>query len=99
MKLPRRDLLKLTAGPAVGGSGLQVDVGAMTSGAVIYAAILGGAAQFGSGNLFSVFSAYARGVPLRIVAPITIYTTDNADTFLIVRKDDPIHSARDFNGK
>jgi NitT/TauT family transport system substrate-binding protein len=138
MKLPRRDLLKLTAGLALGGSvlpraalpaeltavkvisvpsdgtkgvlyaqktnafakrGLQVDVAAMTSGAVIYAAILGGAAQFGSGNLFSVFSAYARGVPLRIVAPITLYTTDNADTFLIVRKDDPIHSARDFNGK
>jgi NitT/TauT family transport system substrate-binding protein len=79
--------------------GIQVDIGAMTSGATVYAAVLGGAAQFGSGNLFSVFAAYARGVPLRIVAPITLYTTDNADTLLIVRKDAPFRSARDLNGK
>lgn len=79
--------------------GLQVDIGAMTSGATVYAAVLGGAAQFGSGNLFSVFAAYARGVPLRIVAPITFYVTDNADTLLIVRKDGPIRTARDLNGK
>jgi NitT/TauT family transport system substrate-binding protein len=79
--------------------GLQVDIAAMTSGATVYAAVLGGAAQFGSGNLFSVFAAHARSVPLRIIAPISLYTTDNADTLLIVRKDGPIRSARDLNGK
>lgn len=79
--------------------GLSVDVGSMSTGAAIYAAVLGGAAEFGSGNLFSVFSAFARGVPLRIVAPATMYVSANSDTFLIVRKDDPIHSARDLNGK
>jgi NitT/TauT family transport system substrate-binding protein len=79
--------------------GLSVDVGSMGSGATIYAAVLGGAAQFGSGNLFSVFSAFARGVPLRIVAPATMYVSENSDTFLIVAKDGPIRSARDLNGK
>jgi NitT/TauT family transport system substrate-binding protein len=79
--------------------GLSVDVGSMSTGAAIYAAVLGGAAQFGSGNLFSVFSAFVRGVPLRIVAPATMYVSSNADTILIVRKDDPIRSARDLNGK
>lgn len=79
--------------------GLSVDIGLMSTGATIYAAVLGGAAQFGSGNLFTVFSAFARGVPLRIVAPATMYVSEKADTFLLVRKDGPIRSARDLNGK
>lgn len=79
--------------------GLHVDVAAMTSGAAVFAALVGGAAQFGSGSLFPVFSAFARGVPLRIVAPIQVYTTTNADTWIIVRKDSAVHSARDLDGK
>jgi NitT/TauT family transport system substrate-binding protein len=78
--------------------GLSVEVGSMSTGATIYSAVLGGAAQFGSGNLFTVFSAYAHGVPLRIVAPATMYVSENSDTFLIVRKDGP-RSARELNGK
>jgi NitT/TauT family transport system substrate-binding protein len=79
--------------------GITADIEGMGSGAAIYAAVLGGAADFGGGNLFSVFSAYARGVPLRIVAPISIYTTEHADTLLLVKKDSPIATARDLNGK
>lgn len=79
--------------------GLGVDIGSMANGAAIYAAVLGGAAQFGSGNLFTVFSAFARGVPIRIVAPATMYVSENADTWLIVPKDSPIRTARDLNGK
>jgi NitT/TauT family transport system substrate-binding protein len=79
--------------------GITIDVQGMSSGAAIYAAVLGGAADLGGGNLFSVFSAYARGVPLRIVAPVSLYTTEHADTLLLVRKDSPIQSARDLNGK
>ena len=79
--------------------GLSVDIGSMANGAAIYAAVLGGAAQFGSGNLFTVFSAFARGVPIRIVAPATMYVSDNADTWLLVPKESPIRTARDLNGK
>src|ERR1700761_3929081 len=56
--------------------GIQVDISAMGSGAAIFAAIVGGTADFGSGAVFSVFTAYGHGVPLRIVAPISIYDTD-----------------------
>ena len=75
--------------------GLGVDIGSMSNGAAIYAAVLGGAAQFGSGNLFTVFSAFARGVPIRIVAPATMYVSENADTWLIVPEGQPdSHGAR-----
>ena len=79
--------------------GVTVDIAPMTSGAAIFAAVLGGSAQFGAGNLFTVFSAFARGVPLRIVAPISIYLSESADTMLIVKKDGPIKTARDLSGK
>jgi NitT/TauT family transport system substrate-binding protein len=79
--------------------GLHIELTPMTSGAAVFAALVGGAAQFGSGSLFPVFAAFARGVPLRIVAPIQIYTSDNADTWLIVRKDGGLHNPRDLNGK
>ena len=79
--------------------GLDADIVGMGSGASIFAAVLGGSADFGGGNVFSVFAAYSRGVPLRIVAPTSIYTSEHADTFLLVRKDGGIQSARDLNGK
>jgi NitT/TauT family transport system substrate-binding protein len=79
--------------------GLQVDLAPMGSGAAIFAAIVGGSADFGSGSLFPVFTAYGHGIPLRIVAPISIYDSDHCDTWLLVAKDSPIRTPRDLNGK
>lgn len=79
--------------------GLHADIQPMGSGAAIFAAMVGGSADFGGGSLFPVFQAYGRGLPLRIVAPISIYDTNYCDAWLLVAKDAPIHSARDLNGK
>lgn len=79
--------------------GLQVDLSPMGTGAAIFAAVVGGSADFGSGSLFPVFSAYGHGIPLRIVAPISIYDTDHCDTWLLVAKDSPLHTPADLNGK
>ncbi len=79
--------------------GIQIDLSPMGTGAAIFAAVVGGSAEFGSGSLFPVFSAYGRGIPLRIVAPISIYDTDHCDTWLLVAKDSPYHTPRDLNGK
>jgi NitT/TauT family transport system substrate-binding protein len=79
--------------------GLQVELSAMGSGAAMVAAIVGGSAEFAAGSLFSVFSAYGRGIPVRMVAPIAIYDTDQCDDWLLVRKDSPLHTPRDLNGK
>src|SRR5471030_2716572 len=59
--------------------GLTADVVSMGSGAAIFAALVGGAADIGSGSLFPVFAAYGRNIPLRIIAPASIYTSQNAD--------------------
>lgn len=79
--------------------GVQIDLSAMGSGAAIFAAIIGGSCDFGSGSLFPVFQAFGRGIPLRIIAPISIYDTDHCDAWLLVSKDSGIHSPRDLNGK
>jgi NitT/TauT family transport system substrate-binding protein len=79
--------------------GIQADVQPLGSGAAIFAALLGGSAEFGAGSLLPVFSAYTHNVPLRIVAPISIYESTNADSVLLVQKDSPIRSASDLNGK
>jgi NitT/TauT family transport system substrate-binding protein len=79
--------------------GITAGVVAMGSGAAIFSAIIGGSADIGSGSLFPVFAAYARGVPLRIIAPASLYASDHADKLLLVQKDGPLRSARDLNGK
>lgn len=79
--------------------GLQADVTPLGSGAAIFAALVGDAADIGSGSLFPVFAAYSRGIPLRIVAPASLYTSDRADALLVVLKDSQIQSGHDMNGK
>jgi NitT/TauT family transport system substrate-binding protein len=79
--------------------GINADIVSMGSGAAIFAAVLGGSADVGSGSLFPVYAAYSRGVPLRIIAPASLYLSSHADAFLLVKKDSPIQSARDLNGK
>jgi NitT/TauT family transport system substrate-binding protein len=60
---------------------------------------VGGSADFAAGSLFSVFQAFNRGIPVRIVAPITVYDTNRCDQWLVVRKDSSIRTAADLNGK
>jgi NitT/TauT family transport system substrate-binding protein len=79
--------------------GIQTDVVAMGSGSAIFSALVGGSADIGSGSLFPVFAAYSRGIPLRIIAPASLYTSDHADALLVVQKDSPIKTGHDMNGK
>jgi NitT/TauT family transport system substrate-binding protein len=79
--------------------GYQVDVGMLSNGAATFSAVMGGSADFAAGSLFSIFQAYNRGLPVRIVAPIAVYDTNRCDQWLVVRKDSPIRIAADLNGK
>ncbi len=58
-----------------------------------------GSAEFGSGSIWPVFQAYSRGIPLRIIAPASLYLSSHPDALLVVRKDSPIRTPRDLNGK
>lgn len=79
--------------------GIQADIRPMSGGAAIFAAVAGGSAEIGSGSLFPVFSAYSRGIPLRIIAPASMYLGAEADAYMFVQKNAPITTARDLNGK
>jgi NitT/TauT family transport system substrate-binding protein len=79
--------------------GIQVNLSSMGSGAAIIAAVVGGSADIGSASLFAAFTAYGHNIPIRMVAPIAIYDTDHCDSWLVIRKDAPIHTAADLNGK
>lgn len=79
--------------------GIDADIVGMGSGAAIYAGVIGGSAEFGSGSLWPVYQAYVHGLPLRIIAPASTYSSKHPDGFLLVRKDSPIHEPRDLNGK
>jgi NitT/TauT family transport system substrate-binding protein len=79
--------------------GLQANITSMGSGAAIFAAVLGGSADVGSGSTFPVFAAFARGVPLRIIAPASIYSSEHPDSLLVVQKNAPFQTASDLNGK
>ena len=46
-----------------------------------------------------MFAAFARGLPIKLVAPSSLYLSDHADSLLLVRADSPIRTARDLNGK
>ena len=57
--------------------GFQVQLQTLGSGSAIISALVGGSGDFGSGSLFALFTAFGHGIPLRIVAPIALYDTND----------------------
>jgi len=79
--------------------GIDLEIQTMASGAAISAAVAGGALQVGGSSLMGIINAHVRGLPFRIVAPQSVYISERAAEALLVRKDAPINSAADLNGK
>ena len=71
----------------------------MTSGAALSAAVAGGSLQIAGSSVMGLITAHTRGVPFQIVAPGTVYVSDKTAELLLVRKDAPIHTGADMNGK
>ena len=80
-------------------AGLNVEVRQMANGPAIASAVLGGALQFGLATIGVPINSHAHGVALAIVVGGGIYSSESPDTMLVVRKDSPIKTARDLNGK
>ena len=79
--------------------GLAAEITMVNSGAAGLAAVAGGSVHVCSSSLPALVQAHVRGVPFRIVAPAQLYLTDAPAVLLLVKKDSPIQSARDLNGK
>ncbi len=80
-------------------AGLDVQLEKMNSGAAVTAAVVGGSIDIGKSSLIPLINAHVHGVPLAIVAPGELWLTDAPISGMVVKKDGPVTSARDLNGK
>ncbi len=80
-------------------AGLNVEITPMASGAVVAAAVAGGAVQFGNSSLVTLIEAHAKHLPFTLVATSGMVETNVPYARLVVRKDAPFKTARDLNGK
>jgi len=81
-------------------AGLDVTIQPQTSGAVGMAALIGGSAQIANSNVLSLCLAYAKGVPVAIVTPGSIYDGSVSENIqLVVAPGSPVRRAKELNGK
>jgi NitT/TauT family transport system substrate-binding protein len=80
-------------------AGIDADFLPMNSGAAASAAVAGGSAQIGQSSLVTLIEAHARGGPFVLVAAGSVITSDVPYAAALVRKDSPIQTGRDMNGK
>jgi NitT/TauT family transport system substrate-binding protein len=80
-------------------AGLAIDLHSMNNGGAIVAAIASEALDVGFSNLFSIVTAFSKGIPLQVIAPGTLYDSASPPNALFVLKDGPIKTARDLNGQ
>jgi NitT/TauT family transport system substrate-binding protein len=80
-------------------AGLDVALTPMTNGGAIVAAVASGALNIGFTNLFSFVTAYAKGIPVTLIAPAALYLSTSPNQTLFVLKDAPYKTGKDLNGK
>ena len=71
----------------------------INSGAAAVAALTGGEVDVALTNITTVVNAHVRNIPIQIIAPGALFSSDNPlVTGVLVRKDSPIQTGRDLNG-
>ena len=80
-------------------SGINADIQLMQNGGAILAAMVGGSVQIGYGNSYTMIQAYQRGIPLRLIAPGSLYQSSVPTIKLLAAADTTIASPKDLAGK
>jgi NitT/TauT family transport system substrate-binding protein len=80
-------------------AGLDVTIDTFASGGTITAAVTAGALDVGAGSTTSSANAHVRGLPIRLIAPGGVYTTESPTTMLAVTRTSPLRTAKDLAGK
>ena len=81
-------------------AGLTVEMTELTNGGAITAGVIGGALDIGATNVSSVASAYARGLPIALIAPSVVSTAGRRPlTAVTVLASSTIRQPRDLIGK
>lgn len=79
--------------------GLEIQLQSSSSGAALAQAVVGGSIDVAKSALMSIITAYARGIPFKLLAGAAINSNDAPPTELCVLRDSPIKTAADMNGK
>ncbi len=79
--------------------GLDVTFQASNSGAAVAAAVAGGSVNIGKSSVMALISARSRGIAFTLIAPSGLYSSENPVVTMLVKKDAPIKTPRDLNGK
>lgn len=80
-------------------AGLDVDLTAQTSGSAITAGVVGGSYQAGKSSIIPLVTAYAKNIPIRLVAPGGLYRAAKPHIAVLVRADSALRTAGQMNGK
>lgn len=79
--------------------GLNVEVSPAANGGAATTALTGGAADVAFVGIATPIFAHVRGVPMQIIAPVSIYRSKEPHNAALVLRDSPIHRGRDLDGK
>jgi NitT/TauT family transport system substrate-binding protein len=80
-------------------AGLDVRLTMLASGPAIANAVIGHSLDIGAANVGSIILARARGIPLKLIAPAGIAVNLEDTEPIDVRKDSPIRTGANLNGK
>jgi NitT/TauT family transport system substrate-binding protein len=80
-------------------AGLDVEITTLNNGGLISAGVAAGTFDVAQSAVSSVASAHERGINFVIIAPAALWTSDRPTSALVVAKNSPLASAKDFDGK
>jgi NitT/TauT family transport system substrate-binding protein len=80
-------------------AGVDVDLSPQASGAAITAGVVGGSYQVGKSSIIPLITAFAKNIPIKLVAPGGLYRAAKPHIALVVRADATMKTAADMNGK
>jgi ABC-type nitrate/sulfonate/bicarbonate transport system substrate-binding protein len=77
-------------------AGFDVELSVLNNAGAVAAAVAGGAADVGTGDIVSLGNAINRGIPFVLFAGAGLYTSSSATTMLCAAKSSPVKGAKDF---
>jgi NitT/TauT family transport system substrate-binding protein len=80
-------------------AGIALEITAFNAEAAIVSAVLGGSLDIGISGPMTIANAYLRGIPVAYVSAGSIYSSAAPTLALIVAKNSPMQTAKDFEGK
>jgi NitT/TauT family transport system substrate-binding protein len=79
-------------------NGITPQITTLSNGAAIMSAVIGGDLDVGMANTVNVAGAIARGIPVQMIAPASLYSKKDANPNLMIAKTSPIKSPKDLTG-